>query len=80
MNAANANLDWIDSFLPKFRCPDTRQSLRWATPEECARAGIPPAPRVALAREDGSRVFPIDDGIPLLLPLDSAQDARHAAQ
>lgn len=80
MNAANANLDWIDSLLSKFRCPDTHQSLRWATPEECARAGIPPAPRAALARVDGSRVFFIDDGIPILLPLDSAQDARHAEQ
>ena len=81
LNAPSASLDWIESFLPKFRCPDTRQSLRWATPEECARVGIPPAPRVALAREDGSRVFPIDDGIPLLLPLDTAaQDAPHHAQ
>ncbi len=68
------NLDWIDTFLAKFRCPDTRQALRWATPEECASAGIPPALRAALAREDGSRVFAIEDGIPILLPLDSAQD------
>ncbi len=74
MNAEPPTLDWIDAFLPKFRCPDTRQALRWATPEECARAGIPPAPRAALARLDGSRAFPIDAGIPILLPLDSAQD------
>jgi uncharacterized protein YbaR (Trm112 family) len=62
---------WIDRFLPKFRCPDTHQPLRWATPEECARVGIPPAPKAALARQDGSRVFHIDDGIPLLLPADT---------
>lgn len=74
LSADTSNLDWIDPFLTKFRCPDTRQALRWATPEECARAGIPPAPRAALARADGSRVFAIEDGIPILLPLDSAQD------
>lgn len=68
------DLDWIETFLPKFRCPDTHQSLRWATPEECARAGIPPATKAALARQDGTRVFPIDDGIPLLLPHPTAQE------
>jgi uncharacterized protein YbaR (Trm112 family) len=66
--AAAPDTTWIERFLPKFRCPDTHQSLRWATPEECARAGIPPAMKVALARQDGTRVFPIDDGIPILLP------------
>ena len=69
-----ADLDWIESFLPKFRCPDTRQPLRWATAEECARAGLPAAEKSALARSDGTRVFPIDDGIPILLPQDTAQE------
>lgn len=67
------DLAWIETFLPKFRCPDTHQSLRWATPEECAKFGIPPAPKAALARLDGSHVFPIDDGIPLLLPQGNTQ-------
>jgi uncharacterized protein YbaR (Trm112 family) len=71
---ATVDTQWIESFLPKFRCPDTHQSLRWATPEECARAGIPPASKAALCRQDGSRLFPIDDGIPLLLPLLTAQE------
>ena len=61
------NLDWINDFLPTLRCPDTHQSLRWATAEELARHGFP-AEAKALAREDGSRLFPIDDGIPILLP------------
>jgi uncharacterized protein YbaR (Trm112 family) len=71
--APDIDTSWIERFLPKFRCPDTHQPLRWATPEECARFGIPPALKAALARQDGSRVFPIDDGIPLLLPA-GAQD------
>ncbi len=69
--SSTPDTSWIDRFLPKFRCPDTHQPLRWATPEECARVGIPPAPKAALARRDGSRIFPIDDGIPLLLPADT---------
>ena len=72
--ASETDTEWIDRFLPKFRCPDTRQPLRWATPEECARAGLRPAEHSALAREDGTRLFPIDDGIPILLPASVSQD------
>jgi uncharacterized protein YbaR (Trm112 family) len=61
------NLDWINDFLPTMRCPDTHQSLRWATAEDLARHAFPPEAK-ALAREDGSRLFPIDQGIPILLP------------
>jgi uncharacterized protein YbaR (Trm112 family) len=61
------NLDWINDFLPTMRCPDTHQSLRWATPEDLLRHAAP-AESKALVREDGSRLFPIDAGIPILLP------------
>ena len=61
------NLDWINDFLPTMRCPDTHQSLRWATAEDLVRHTLPPDTQ-ALAREDGSRLFPIDAGIPILLP------------
>jgi uncharacterized protein YbaR (Trm112 family) len=61
------NLDWINDFLPTMRCPDTHQSLRWATAEDLLRHSLPPETK-ALAREDGSRLFPIDAGIPILLP------------
>lgn len=61
------NLDWINDFLPQFRCPDTHQTLRWATAEDLQRHGRP-VDEKALVREDGSRVFVIDAGIPILLP------------
>lgn len=61
------NLDWLNSVLPLLRCPDTHQGLRWASAEERARLGTP-VPEAALATEDGTRVFCIDDGIPNLLP------------
>ncbi len=61
------NLDWINEFLPQFRCPDTHQPLRWATPEDLQRHGRPTDEK-ALARQDGTRLFEIDAGIPILLP------------
>ncbi len=65
------NLDWLNSVLPLLRCPDTHQSLRWATPDELTRLG-PAAPSEALMRADGTRLFHIDDGIPNLLPQELA--------
>mgnify|MGYP000355403850 CR=1 FL=1 len=61
------NLDWINDFLPSMRCPDTHQPLRWATAKDLLKHGYP-AEAKALSREDGSRLFPIDAGIPILLP------------
>jgi uncharacterized protein YbaR (Trm112 family) len=60
-------LEWIEDFLPAMRCPDTHQSLRWATAEDLLRHGHS-AEEKALVREDGSRLFIIDAGIPILLP------------
>lgn len=55
---------WLNDFLPLLRCPDTHQPLRRATPEECAANNVD----AALATADGTRVFVIDNGIPILLP------------
>lgn len=55
---------WLNDFLPLMRCPDTHQPLRRATPEECTANKV----EAALATEDGTRVFVIDNGIPILLP------------
>lgn len=55
---------WLEDFLPLMRCPDTHQPLRRATAEECAKHGL----QEALATQDGSRVFAIEGGIPILLP------------
>ncbi len=56
--------EWLEDFLPLMRCPDTHQPLRRATAEECAANKV----EAALATVDGSRVFVIDAGIPILLP------------
>ena len=74
MTAPSPELAWIDEFLPLFRCPDTHQALRWALPEDLARHGWSPESQ-ALATADGSRLFLIDGGIPILLP----QEARSSA-
>lgn len=59
------DLSWIDDFLPTFRCPNTQQTLRWATAEDLLHHGCTGE---ALVNLDGSRLFPIEDGIPVLLP------------
>jgi uncharacterized protein YbaR (Trm112 family) len=56
--------EWLNDFLPLMRCPDTKQPLRRATAEECAANKVD----AALATADGTRVFVIDEGIPILLP------------
>ncbi|HYF35460.1 MAG TPA: hypothetical protein VD994_09240 [Prosthecobacter sp.] len=61
------DLSWIDEFLPLFRCPDTHQALRLAAEEDLRRHGRSPEEK-GLVTEDGSRYFPIDQGIPILLP------------
>lgn len=74
-------MDWLNDLLPKLRCPDTHQSLRWPTEAELAQFPLPttpegkvlatPAPSStpsALITEDGTRLYLIDKGIPVLLP------------
>jgi len=60
-------LDWINDFLPSLRCPDTHQPLRWATAADLDRHARPEGEQ-ALVTVDGDRFFPIDQGIPILLP------------
>jgi uncharacterized protein YbaR (Trm112 family) len=62
-----SDTSWLEDFLPVMRCPDTHQPLRHATAEECTKHGV----KAALITEDGSRVFIIDDGIPILLPVET---------
>lgn len=63
------DLTWINDFLPTFRCPHTHQPLRWATAEDLQHHGHP-ADEKALVSQDGSHFYPIDNGIPVLLPQD----------
>lgn len=55
-----------DTLLALLRCPLTMQSLRVAPPELLARLAVPLD--AALVREDGAVVYPIRQGIPVLLP------------
>lgn len=57
----------IPDFPREFLCcPITRQPLRPATAEE--RGKCPGSMEEALIREDGQVLYPIRNGIPLLLP------------
>ena len=60
-------MTWLDTFLPKLRCPHTAQPLRHATTDDKMRTGLP-IEEPALASEDGTHVYPIIAGIPHLLP------------
>jgi len=54
----------IDSeLLALLRCPKTKQTLREATAEELARGNL----SAGLVREDGRVIYPIENGIPVLL-------------
>jgi uncharacterized protein YbaR (Trm112 family) len=57
--------------LELLRCPTTMQRLRPATAEvlERLRRARPAEPlEEALEREDGAVVYPVRDGIPIMLP------------
>ena len=45
-------------------CPETKQRLRLATPEELALAKV----ESGLTREDGQIVYPVEDEIAMLMP------------
>jgi uncharacterized protein len=71
-----------EELLALLRCPETKQPLSVATPEQLAgveaartagllhdRAGrlVPEPVDAGLVRADGTLLFPIRDGIPVLL-------------
>jgi len=71
-----------NELLERLRCPETAQALREATPEVLARANAELARgalvnhdgktlttplEAALVTADGARLYPVQDGIPMLL-------------
>lgn len=62
---------WLpDGFwLPRLRCPVSGCGLRWAEPGEIAAAGDhAQGLRRALVTTDGARLYPVTDGLTVLLP------------
>ncbi len=57
------------SFLALLRCPATRQTLAAAPAEilERLKDRLPAGVSEALLRADGAVVYPVQDGIPVLL-------------
>jgi uncharacterized protein YbaR (Trm112 family) len=61
-----------ENTLALLRCPDTMQSLRVASDEEVNSAfGNDESVEGALICEDGSRLYPVRDGLPVLLTSES---------
>ncbi len=62
---------WLpDAFwLGRLRCPVSGARLRWAGPGEIAAAqGRAEGLRRALVTTDGDRLYPVTDGLAVLLP------------
>ena len=61
-----------DELVSILICPETKQRLRLATPEELAQAKV----AKGLIREDGQIVYPIEDEIAMLMPEYGVRIAR----
>jgi uncharacterized protein YbaR (Trm112 family) len=60
-------MTWLDTFLPRLRCPHSGEALRLATEDDKKRAGLA-TEQPALVCQSGVYVYPIIEGIPHLLP------------
>jgi len=60
-------MTWLDTFLPRLRCPHGGEALRLASDDDKKRAGLA-IEKPALISENGVYVYPIIEGIPHLLP------------
>jgi len=67
MMSATQNLDWLEPFLVKLRCPNTHEALRVASADEKARFGAA-VELPALVNAGGTHLYPVVAGIPHLLP------------
>ena len=59
----NARCVLSDELISILICPETKQRLRLATPEELALANV----EQGLIREDGQVVYPVQDEIAMLM-------------
>ena len=68
-----------------LRCPETKQSLHLATPEQLAQLPLSDeepdrALENALIREDGRRAYPVRNGFPILLLFEAIELAPATAE
>ncbi|MEX2580882.1 MAG: Trm112 family protein [Verrucomicrobiales bacterium] len=71
--------DLSQEVLALLRCPETRQPLREATAEELARFATD-LPEGAFIVEDGSRLYPVRDGFPVLIAAESVRGTTGGQQ
>lgn len=60
-------MTWLDTFLPRLRCPHSGEALHVASDDDKKRAGLA-MEQPALVCESGVYVYPVIEGIPHLLP------------
>lgn len=63
----SADLAWLAPFLPLLRCPASGLPLHVASARELAARGLA-AGQQMLISQDGAHAYPVEDGIPVLLP------------
>jgi uncharacterized protein YbaR (Trm112 family) len=61
----NPQLLASEALLAALRCPESQQPLHRATPDELA--AFPGEHADGLVREDGTVLYPVRDGFPILL-------------
>jgi uncharacterized protein YbaR (Trm112 family) len=66
--------DWLKTFLPLLQCPASGLPLRPATDAEKQARQISPHTE-ALVSSDGVHWYPVEQGIPVLLPPEEGKKA-----
>lgn len=69
MTPMSAELAWLAPFLPLLRCPASGLPLHLASAQELAARGLA-ADQQMLVSQDGAHAYPVENGIPVLLPPD----------
>ena len=72
--ADDSDLLASERLLAVLRCPESGQGLRRATAEELSRFPGPPAD--GLIRDDGTLLYPVRDGFPILLKAEALRPLR----
>lgn len=63
----SADLAWLAPFLPLLRCPASGLPLHLASAQELTARGLATDQQMLIS-QDGAHAYPVEDGIPVLLP------------